>query len=209
MWEVIPSAIADFPWQWQQIQLTLISAFSQTLHLWEKASLCPHSIKTWSLSLLNMLIHLEPPPHPPLCLSAHEAPTGPLLWASSLVAWWAWTSSPARLCVGQRRGRRRGAGRNPIDHPCHIWWTHWPLHWYSRWSGRASLPLHSRHILSKAHHLRLLCWISGVKKDLETVVLETGRHNYVQSQSNHTHILMCNNYTQDCIQSECIHRLTR
>lgn len=149
------------------------------------------------------------PPHPPLCLSAHEAPTGPLLLASSLVAWWAWTSSPARLCVGQRRGRRRGAGRNPIDHPCHIWWTHWPLHWYSRWSGRASLPLHSRHILSKAHHLRLLCWISGVKKDLETVVLETGRHNYVQSQSNHTHILMCNNYTQDCIQSECIHRLTR
>lgn len=58
---VITWPIALFPWQWKQIQLTLISVFSQTLYVWEKASLCPQSIKAWSLPLLNMLIHLVVP----------------------------------------------------------------------------------------------------------------------------------------------------
>lgn len=66
------------PWQWKQIQLTLISVFSQTLYVWEKASLCPHSIKAWSLPLLNMLIHLAPPPPPCSFSPAHKTPTAPL-----------------------------------------------------------------------------------------------------------------------------------
>lgn len=68
---------------------------------------------------------------------------------TSVEAWWARTSSPGWLCVAQRRGRRRGAPHNPIDHPCPIWRTHWPLQWYSQWSGRASLPLQSGHIFTK------------------------------------------------------------
>lgn len=51
--------------------------FFLRLCMWEKASLCPHSIKAWSLSLLNMLIHLVPPTLL-LFLSAHETPTAPL-----------------------------------------------------------------------------------------------------------------------------------
>jgi len=62
------------PWQWKQIQLTLISVFSQTLYVWEKASLCPHSIKAWSLPLLNMLIHLAPPPPHALSLRPIRPP---------------------------------------------------------------------------------------------------------------------------------------
>lgn len=72
MWVVIFSTIAIFPWQWSQIQLTLISVFSQTRYVWEKASLCPASIKAWSLPLLNMLIHSVVPL---LFLLAHETPT--------------------------------------------------------------------------------------------------------------------------------------
>lgn len=72
---VISGTIAVFPWQWKQIQLTLISVFSQTRYVWEKASLCPPSIKAWSLPLLNMLIHSVVPL---LFLPAHETPTAPL-----------------------------------------------------------------------------------------------------------------------------------
>lgn len=71
MWVVIFGAVAIFPWQWSQIQLTLISVFSQTRYVWEKASLCPPSIKAWSLPLLNMLIRSVVPL---LFLLAHETP---------------------------------------------------------------------------------------------------------------------------------------
>lgn len=83
---------------------------------------------------------------------------------TSAEARWARTSSPGWLCGMQRRGRRRGARRNPIDHPCPIWWTHWPLQWYSQWSGRASLPLQSGRIFTKARHLALSCGITGAEK---------------------------------------------
>lgn len=79
---------------------------------------------------------------PPLPHSPYPS-RGKGIWDTSAGTWWARTSSCGWLCVMERRGRRRGAGRNPIDHPCPIWWTHWPLQWYSQWSGRASLPLQS------------------------------------------------------------------
>lgn len=74
-----PWSIAIFPWQWKQIQLKLISVFSQPRYVWEKASFCPLSIKAWSFPLLNMLIHLvDPllilPTRPPLPHSSF--PTG-------------------------------------------------------------------------------------------------------------------------------------
>lgn len=56
-----PWSIAIFPWQRKQIQLKLISVFSQPRYVWEKASFCPLSIKAWSFPLLNMLIHLVDP----------------------------------------------------------------------------------------------------------------------------------------------------
>lgn len=105
MWVVIFSTIAIFPWQWSQIQLTLISVFSQTRYVWEKASLCPPSIKAWSLPLLNMLIHSVVPL---LFLLAHETPTALLSLPksgkrgsgiTSAEAWRARASSPGWLFV--------------------------------------------------------------------------------------------------------------
>lgn len=72
---VISWPVAAFPWQWQQIQLTLIAVVSSNLYVWEKASFCPHSIKAWSLPPLNMVIRAVVPP---LFLSVHdETPTDP------------------------------------------------------------------------------------------------------------------------------------
>lgn len=124
MWVVIFSTVAIFPWQWSQIQLTLISVFSRTRCVWEKASLCPPSIKgliSASVEYVNPFrgpLALSPCPRDPYCPALPPQVGGRGgSGITSAKAWRPGASSPAWLFVASRRGRRRGVPHNPIDQP--------------------------------------------------------------------------------------------